>query len=46
MDSDSFTGLLNNAALLIALGVIYDSLKLEAVFHKTKGKLLASGTMA
>jgi len=41
MDSDSFTGLLNNAALLIALGVIYDSLKLEAVFHKTKGKLLS-----
>ena len=41
MDSTSFTGLLNNAALLIALGVIYDALGLEAVVNKTKRQLLS-----
>ncbi|MEH6822962.1 MAG: EAL domain-containing protein [Motiliproteus sp.] len=41
MDSSSFTGLLNNAALLIALGVIYDALGLDAVVNQTKRQLLS-----
>ncbi|OMH39682.1 bifunctional diguanylate cyclase/phosphodiesterase [Motiliproteus sp. MSK22-1] len=41
MDSNSFTGLLNNAAILLALGVIYDALGLHAVTNRTKRKLLS-----
>ena len=41
MDSNSFTGLLNNAAILLALGVIYDALGLHAVTNRLKRKLLS-----
>ncbi len=38
---DSFSGLLNNAALLLALGVIYDSLGLDAIRRKNRRDLLS-----
>lgn len=38
---DSFTGLVNNAALLLALGVIYDSLGLDAIRRKIKRDTLS-----
>jgi len=41
MDSNSFTGLLNNAAILLALGVIYDALGLHAIVDKRKRELLS-----
>jgi diguanylate cyclase (GGDEF)-like protein/PAS domain S-box-containing protein len=41
MNQDSLTGLLNNAALLIALGVIYDSLGLETIVSRAKRELLS-----
>lgn len=42
MDTSSFIGLLYNAILLIALGVIYDALNLESIENKT-GRELVSG---
>lgn len=39
MDTSSFIGLLYNAALLIALGVIYDALNLESIKNKTSREL-------
>ncbi|MFT5719943.1 MAG: hypothetical protein ACI9W6_000231, partial [Motiliproteus sp.] len=41
MDSNSFTGLLNNVTLLIALGVIYDALELDTVANKHRRQLLS-----
>ncbi|WP_114326064.1 EAL domain-containing protein [Candidatus Colwellia aromaticivorans] len=41
MDTSSFIVLLYNAALLIALGVIYDALKLESIKNKTIRKLIS-----
>ena len=42
MDTSSFIGLLYNAVLLVALGVIYDALNIEAIENKT-GRELVSG---
>ena len=42
MDTSSFIGLLYNAILLIALGVIYDALNIESIENKT-GRELVSG---
>jgi diguanylate cyclase (GGDEF)-like protein/PAS domain S-box-containing protein len=41
MDTSSFIGLLYNAALLIALGVIYDALNLESINNKTVRDLIS-----
>ena len=41
MDTSSFIGLLYNAALLIALGVIYDALNLESIKNKTVRDLVS-----
>lgn len=41
MDTGSFIGLLYNAALLIALGVIYDALNLESIKNKTLRDLIS-----
>ena len=42
MDTSSFIGLLYNAILLIALGVIYDALNIESIENKM-GRELVSG---
>jgi len=41
MDTSSFIGLLYNTALLIALGVIYDALKLESIKSKKLRDLIS-----
>ncbi len=41
MDTSSFIGLLYNATILIALGVIYDALKLESIKNKTIRELIS-----
>jgi len=41
MDTSSFIGLLYNTAILIALGVIYDALNLEAIKNKIVRELIS-----
>ncbi|HEY5717695.1 MAG TPA: EAL domain-containing protein, partial [Motiliproteus sp.] len=41
MDSSSFSGLLNNAALLLALGVIYDALGLHQISNRRQRQVLS-----
>ena len=41
MDSTSFSGLLNNAAIMLALGIIYDALGLDAIRDKRKREVVS-----
>lgn len=41
MDSSSFTGLLNNTAIMLALGVIYDALGLHNIHDRRKRQLIS-----
>lgn len=44
MDSSSFTGLLNNTAIMLALGVIYDALGLHAIKNPVR-RQVATGLL-
>ena len=41
MDGSSFTGLLNNTAIMLALGVIYDTLGLHGIRDRRKRQLIS-----